>query len=278
MTTADRAARRLFTLVSLAVCCAAGATAQPAANRAAAQPAASRAAAKPAASAAAAFDHSAFTALLGQIVASDGNVRYERLRERRAALDAYAASLAQADYERLPREAQLALLINAYNAFTLQLIVERYPLQSIMDIPAERRWDDRRWKLPMGVFSLNQIENELIRPRFTEPRIHFAVNCASIGCPPLAAEAYTGDRLDEQLAAAARRVHADPRWLRVDRKAGVVHLTKLYEWYGADFGADEGQRLAFAARYNAELKAALDAGEKLEIRWIEYDWALNAAR
>lgn len=261
MTMAYRAVRGVRALAPLACCWAACAAAQVTASRNAA-----------------AFDHSAFTAILSQIVASDGNVRYERLREQRPALDAYAASLAQADYERLPREEQLALLINAYNAFTLQLIVERYPLRSIMDIPAERRWDDRRWKLPMGVFSLNQIENELIRPRFAEPRIHFAVNCASIGCPPLAAEAYTGARLDAQLTAAAQRVHADPRWIRVDRKAGVVHLTKLYEWYGGDFGADDGQRLAFAARYNAELKAALDAGERLAIRWIDYDWSLNAAR
>jgi hypothetical protein len=94
------------------------------------------------------------------------------------------------------RNEKLALLINAYNAFTLKLIVERLPVQSILDIPAAERWDAVRWKVGGQVWSLKQIEHEQIRPKFTEPRVHFALVCAAVGCPPLRNEAYDASRLD----------------------------------------------------------------------------------
>ena len=181
------------------------------------------------------FDHSRLDALLRAHVDAEGLVDYAALGRESAALDAYLASLASAPFEELGRDEKLALLIDAYNAFTLRLILDHRPVASIKDIPSGKRWDDRRWTLAGETLSLNQIEHERIRPRFREPRIHFALVCAARSCPPLRAEAYVGQRLEAQLADQTRRVHSDERWVRFDPASGTLQLTKLYDWYGSDF-------------------------------------------
>ncbi|RMF70696.1 MAG: DUF547 domain-containing protein, partial [Planctomycetota bacterium] len=168
------------------------------------------------------------------------------------------------------------LLINAYNAFTLRLILENYPLKSIKDIPAPKRWSAKRWKVAGHVWSLNQIEHEQIRPKFREPRVHFALVCAAIGCPPLRSEAYVGARLDEQLADQTHYVHTHPRWFQFEPGGRIVRLTMLYDWYAADFKKVAGSVLEYAARHAPSLRAALDAGTKPKIRWLDYDWRLNS--
>ena len=146
------------------------------------------------------FDHARLDALLRAHVDSTGLVDYAGLSRESAALDAYLASLASAPFEELGRDEKLALLINAYNAFTHRLILDHRPVSSIKDIPSGKRWDDRRWRLAGEMVSLDQIEHERIRAAFREPRIHFALVCAARSCPPLRAEAYVGDRLEAQLA------------------------------------------------------------------------------
>ncbi|MHC5024676.1 MAG: VTT domain-containing protein [Planctomycetota bacterium] len=222
-----------------------------------------------------AFDHSTFDALLRAHVDDAGRVDYAGLKAQSTRLDQYIASLADAPFDRLGRDEKLALLINAYNAFTLRLILDHQPLESIKDIPASRRWSARRWNVAGNVWSLDQIEHEQIRPRFAEPRIHFALVCAAAGCPVLRQEAYVAARLEEQLHAQAIYAHTHDRWFRFDDEAGVVHLTKLYDWYGGDFRQVAGSELAYAARYVPELKSALDAGRTPRIRWLDYDWSLN---
>ena len=128
------------------------------------------------------FDHSDFDALLSEIVQGVGFVDYAGVQQRAERLDAYLARLAEAPYDELGRDAKLALWINAYNACTLKLIAERYPLASIKDIPAVERWDAVRWTVGGRTLSLNQIEHEQVRAHFREPRIHFALVCASVGC------------------------------------------------------------------------------------------------
>jgi len=181
------------------------------------------------------FDHSGLDALLRAHVDGKGYVDYEALRREGAALDAYLATLASAPFAEMGRDEKLALLINAYNAFTLRLILDHWPVASIQDIPSGKRWDDRRFRLAGETLSLNEVEHERVRPRFREPRIHFALVCAARSCPPLRAEAYVGARLEAQLADQARRVHSDGRWLRFDPASGTLHLTELYDWYGSDF-------------------------------------------
>ena len=224
------------------------------------------------------FDHARLDALLRAHVDGDGLVDYAGFASERAALDAYLASLASAPFYELGRDEKLALLLNAYNAFTLRLILEHRPLASIKDIPSGRRWDDRRWRLAGETLSLNQIEHERIRPRFQEPRVHFALVCAARGCPPLRAEAYVGARLEAQLADQARRVHSDKRWLRFDPASLTLHLTRLYDWYGSDFLQAASSVEEYVAAHDLSVRAALGAGRRVEIRWLPYDWSLNERR
>jgi len=224
------------------------------------------------------FDHSAFDALLRAHVSADGGfVDYDGLRGDAPALDAYIAALGEADLEALGRDERLALLVNAYNAFTLRLILDHYPIDSIKDIPAEQRWDAKRWALGAGVYSLNQIEHELIRPRFAEPRVHFALVCAAIGCPPLRAGAYTGAGIEAQLTEQARYVHANPRWFRLDTDNGKLLLTSLYDWYGGDFEQMASSIVAYAAQYSPELVRFINAGNEPRVEFLEYSWKLNSA-
>lgn len=219
-------------------------------------------------------DHGRLDALLRAHVSEGGWVDYRGLQRDAARLDRYLEELAAAPFDELGRDEKLALLINAYNAFTLKLILEHYPIDSIRSIPAERRWDAVRWRVGPHTWSLNEIEHEQVRPKFREPRIHLALVCAAVGCPPLRAEAYAADRLEEQLGDQARHVHTHPRWLRWDG-GDAIALTSLYKWYGGDFEQVAGSVLAFVARDVPALAARLEGGRPPEIRWLDYDWSLN---
>ena len=221
------------------------------------------------------FDHTAFDALLLSHVDSDGLVDYSGLASDGRALAEYVNALRAAPFENLGRDEKLALLINAYNAFTLQLIVEHYPLDSIQSIPSSDRWEAERWEIAGGRFSLDQIENVLIRANFREDRIHFALVCAALGCPKLRPQAYTGADIDEQLQRQVEEIHASERWFRYDEATGLVWLTQVYSWYSGDFVQLHGSILAAAGLYSPELKQALDAGTAVGVRWLPYDWALN---
>jgi hypothetical protein len=220
------------------------------------------------------FDHAALDALLREFVDDAGYVDYAGLREHRTDLQDYIRALAKGPFDGLGRDERLALLINAYNAFTLELILENAPLKSIRDIPSEQRWDAVRWNIGGQAYSLNQIEHEQIRPKFREPRIHFALVCAAVSCPPLRREAYTGERLDDQLEDQAHRTHHGERWLRYESGAGTIGLTSLYEWYRDDFEQVAGTILDYVARYREDL----EAGDQPKIRFLEYDWSLNDQR
>lgn len=206
----------------------------------------------------------------------DGRVDYGALKAAPGDLDAYLAVLADAPFGDLDRDGKLALLINAYNAFTLKLMIDHGPVASIQDIPAGERWDAERWTLGGRTVSLTAIEHEELRTKFVEPRVHFAINCASVGCPPLRGEAYVPERLDAQLEDQARTIHGDVRWLRVQHNSALkhhtVHLTRLYLWYADDFAQVDGTPLAFASRWVPEL------GEgRWEIAWLDYDWSVNGS-
>ncbi len=225
------------------------------------------------------FDHSAFDALLQQYVNDKGGVDYAGLQEKRDDLQAYIDRLAKAPFDDLGRDEKLTLLINGYNAFTLELILEYYDngqLASIKGIASEKRWDDQRWEIAGKTVSLNQIEHELVRPNFKEPRIHWALVCAAVGCPPLRNEAYTASRLEEQLAGQANYVHSHDKWYRLDQADNAVYLTQLYNWYGGDFEQVAGSVLDYVADFDPTLNQMLGSGTAPRIRWLDYDWALNS--
>ena len=224
-------------------------------------------------------DHSAFDELLKKHVDADGWVDYEGFKTDSDTLDQYIKSLGEAPIKELGRNHRLATLINAYNAFTIKLILDHQPLNSINDIPPEHRWDALRWKLGDEMYSLSQIEHERIRPHFKEPRIHFAVVCAAVGCPPLRNEAYAFDRLEEQLEEQAQYVHDHKTWFQfTGGEEAKVKLTRLYKWYGGDFKQAAKTELKYAAQYSKELKSYLsnEDNAKPAQEWLEYDWSLNS--
>jgi hypothetical protein len=222
------------------------------------------------------FDHSAFDTLLQRYVDADGWVDYIGLKTNVAELDQYLESVAAAPLEAMGRDAKLALLINAYNASTLKLILDHQPINSIQDIPDEERWDAVRWNIGGNLWSLNQIEHEQIRPKFVEPRVHFALVCAALSCPPLRNEAFTTTRLEQQLQKQAQYVHDHATWFKYDPDASTASLTKLYSWYGDDFTQVAGSPLEFASRYSPPLERTLADGMTPAIEWLPYEWDLNS--
>lgn len=224
------------------------------------------------------FDHSLFDQVVKEHVDADGWVNYSAMSKNTEKLDAYMASLAAAPFDELSRDEKLTLLINAYNAFTLRLILDHWDdgkLQSINDIPASKRWKATRWTLAGETVSLNDIEHKRIRPNFKEPRIHFALVCAAVGCPKLRNDAYLAGRLDAQLDDQMRYSHTHDRWFRYDVKANHLELTKLYKWYGDDFKQQAGSVLNYVSSYSDELKKAIESGESPRVRYLDYSWKLN---
>jgi len=226
-------------------------------------------------------------------------VDYTALRRSRAGLDAVVAEFAgpAADEERAwPREQRLAFWINAYNACTLRAIVDHYPIQSSWLTLLPRNsirqidgvWTTLTWRAAGRTLTLDDIEHRILRPEFKEPRVHFAVNCASAGCPPLAAEPYRGATIDAQLDAAARRYLASEHGLRIDR--GTLRVSKILQWYGEDFVARfapdapagparvEQAIRAVVETFGPPEAAALARTKSVRVRFLDYDWSLNDAR
>jgi len=250
----------------------------------------------PASSANAAFDHShsAFDALLQQhvVLISDGTasqVDYAAFQRKRPALQSYLAELAAVtpqQYGNFRKSEKLAFLINAYNAYTVEFILTRYPdIQSIRDLGSlfSNAWKKRLFPLLGEKRTLDEIEHEMIRKPgdFDDPRIHMAVNCASIGCPALRDEAYVAQRLDAQLDGAVESFLRDSSRNRADEKA--LRVSKIFDWYAEDFEKHSGSVAAWLAQYasqlsdDPEIQSAVTAGS-LRIRYLDYDWALNDLR
>jgi hypothetical protein len=248
-----------------------------------------------------AFDttHAAWTALLrkhvrvlrgGQATA----VSYAGFAADRAALKAYLDSLSvlpPAVFAAWPKAERQAFLTNAYNAFTVELILTRYPeLKSIKDLGSllSSPWKPKWIALLGAKASLDDIEHAMLRKRgdYDDPRVHFAVNCASIGCPALREEAFVAARLDAQMDEQALRFMSDRTRNRWNAQRQRLELSKIFDWYGEDFRLGHrgiASLPAFAARYADQLADApadrerIRAG-KADIAFADYDWSLNDAR
>ena len=248
-----------------------------------------------------AFDHShaAWSALLKKhVVLIDGGrgsqLRYAGMAADRSALKAYTDTLSAvsaAGFGAFSKPQQMAFLINAYNAFTVELVLTRYPkLASIRDLGSllSNPWKPKFIKLLGAEMSLDNIEHDTLRARgrYDDPRIHFAVNCASIGCPMLREEAFVGDKLEAQLEEQARRFMGDRSRNRYNTSTGKLELNKIFDWYGDDF--KQGHRgisslASFAARH-ADLLSDSPGdrdklrGQQVEVTFLDYDWKLNDVR
>lgn len=192
-------------------------------------------------------------------------MNYKGLKSDKAALDAYCLSLSENPVQDdWAKEEKMAYWINAYNAFTLKLVVDNYPTKSILNFDGGKTWDVRRIKLGEKKYSLNNIENDILRPQYQDPRIHFALNCAAKSCPPLWNRAYTAENLDTALETRSRAFINDANFNQISTNRAQV--SKIFEWYASDFG----DLKKFLNRYSdTQLKPTAT------VKFNEYDWALN---
>jgi hypothetical protein len=230
-------------------------------------------------------DHGLFSAVLAAHV-QEGRVNYETLRSD-PRLPRYLEQLAAIDPDALSPTDQLALWLNAYNAYTLKLIVDRQPATSIKEIGRggiilgsilkTTAWDIRFAVVGGKTHTLNEIEHEIIRRQFKDSRVHFALNCASGSCPLLRPEAYDAGKLDAQLEDQAQQFLGDNSRNRFDLATRTAWLSPIFSWYQKDFGADERTTLLAAARYAPEeARRAIEADPAAwRIKYLAYDWSLN---
>jgi hypothetical protein len=249
------------------------------------------------------FSYEPFASTLLDHVTMRDMVDYAGLSGNRADLDTFVASLATLDpavYDGWDPDEQIAFWINAYNALTLRAVVDHYPIQpswfrsflypedSIRQIPGV--WTDLRFDILGKKRTLDEIEHEILRRRFDEPRIHMALVCAAKGCPPLRWEPYTGEKLDGQLEDQTVRFLGRDENFVLDREGGRIGLSEVFRWFGDDFvsvyeprhdfeGRDPGERAALnfvALHLEGPDREFLKDGD-YEVDYLDYDWSLNDA-
>ena len=227
-------------------------------------------------------DHSLFTALLQAHVTDEGMVDYDAFAAS-GAFDEYLELLNRTDPASLSRNSQLALWLNAYNAWTIDLINlhdERESIRNInktLGLAIKGPWTQPLATVGGVTYTLDDIEHGIIRKEFDDPRIHFALVCAAVSCPPLRREAYIGTRLNDQLNDQSKRFLLEfPEKNRVNLDEGTVYLTKVFDWYARDFGKNDREIVKYLARFFPPgPERTLLASGKARIRFTDYDWALN---
>jgi hypothetical protein len=207
----------------------------------------------------------------------DGLVDYASFKAEHPKLKEYLAYLGGINPDELSREDAFAFYINLYNAATIDLVLENYPgIDSIKDIGGffGNPWKIRFIALKGKKVHLDHVEHEILRPTFKDPRLHFAVNCASLGCPPLHADPFEGERLDTTLDELTRRNMADPAHTRLE--GDDLYVSKVFDWFGEDWGEKE-DKIAFVRKYSPPRQAAeIDRlGSRLDLKYSHWDWTLN---
>jgi len=231
-------------------------------------------------------DHSAWDELLRKYVDEDGMVAYRHWHASKsdiAKLESYLKTLSTASTTaRTSREAQLAFWINAYNAVTIRGILREYPTSSIRNHTAKllgyNIWKDLQLYVGGQPYCLNQIEHEILR-EMAEPRIHFAIVCASIGCPRLLNEAYVAEALDKQLETNSRDFFRRSQNFRYDERNRRFYLSSILDWFGDDFGQDQAERLRTISKWLPN-ESAQRAAQRNAVRvsFLDYNWNLNEQR
>ncbi|WP_345795472.1 DUF547 domain-containing protein [Algoriphagus sp. CAU 1675] len=220
--------------------------------------------------------HQIWDGLLRKHVSSDGKVNYKGFIQDRAELEKYLDLLSQnaPDRKNWSKNQQLAYWINAYNAFTLKLIVDNYPTKSIRDLGPKLKipllndvWHYEFFQIGGQKSSLDEIEHSILRKEFDEPRIHFAINCASVSCPPLLNEAFVPEKLESQLDRVARAFINDP--IRNKISPENLNLSSIFSWFKGDF-TKKGSLVDFLNQYS-KVKILASA----DISYLDYNWDLN---
>ncbi len=229
---------------------------------------------------AAGFDHSIFDRVLNTHVNNQGLVDYNGIAGDQS-FKRYMASLKTAQTDSMSRNGQLAFWINAYNAVTIDKVIKWKPKKSVRETFVPGVWTGtkffttREHTVAGKQLSQDDIEHEILRKQLKEPRIHFAIICASSGCPPLPRSAYTEDNVQAKLEEETRKYINSARGTQIDSAKNVLHLSKLFDWFAGDFEYKSGSVLDFIKPYLNE-SALTFVEQKPKIKWLEYNWALNA--
>ena len=223
-----------------------------------------------------AADRQIYADLLKKYVKQE-RVDYQGLKTEEQRLDRYLKTLEKTDSGKLSRKEAFAFYINVYNAWTVKLILTGYPgVKSIKDLGSllKSPWKKKICRVDGTIRTLDYIEHEILRPRFKDPRVHFAINCAAASCPPLRSEPYEGETLERQLNDSAQAFINDPK--RNYLEGNKLYASKIFKWFAADFNDDV---VGFFIKYSQnDFKQRLEALKgKIKVKYLHYDWSLNGA-
>lgn len=219
-------------------------------------------------------NHEIWAKLLGKYV-KPGGVDYAGFKKEEERLDQYLKMLENTDPEKLPRREQYAYYINAYNAWTIKLILSGYPgVESIKDFGSilQSPWQKKWVRVNGNVITLDHVEHDILRPRYKDPRVHFAINCSAVSCPPLRPEPYLADILDQQLDDSTRSFINDANSHRLE--GNTLYVSRIFKWFSEDFNGDA---LGFYLQYaEGDLKEKLTRQkDNIQVKYLHYDWSLN---
>ena len=219
-------------------------------------------------------NHEIWADLLEKYI-TPGGVNYTGFKTEEGRLDQYLKVLEDTNPEKLSRNEQYAYYINAYNAWTIKLILSGYPgVKSIKDFGTifKSPWEKKWVRINGKVITLDDVEHNILRPRFRDPRVHFAINCSAASCPPLRPEPYLGHTLDQQLDDSTRSFVNDAKSYRLE--GSTLYVSRIFKWFSEDFNEDA---LGFYLQYaDGDLKEKL-TGQKdnIQVKYMHYDWSLN---
>jgi len=210
----------------------------------------------------------------------DGLVNYKAIKKQPEALNSYIDLLSKVDeatFNKWSKDEQLAYLINIYNAVTIKLVADNYPVKSIKDIDKE---GEGPWKLKVvnlfsGKISLDSLEHEIIRKDYNEPRIHFALVCAAIGCPKIPNKSFIASKLDQQLDERARLFLSEKDINFIDKDQKVIYLSPIFDWFMDDFKRNSNSVISYIQNYFPRSDIQNIDLSRFKIKYTEYDWGLN---
>ena len=213
------------------------------------------------------LSHSSWDALLSSHVTSEGKVDYDGFKSDISKLDNYLKLIGDNEAKTGWSQAEKkAFWLNAYNAWTIKLVLERYPVNSIKDV-STKPWDKRFIKIGANTHTLNDIENKIIRRQFKDARIHFAINCAAISCPKLSSKAFTWLNVEKELDRLTKAFFETDNVKLVEKSA---QLSKIFEWYADDFIQESESVLNFVEKYSG-----MTFHPKVKVSYLDYNWKLN---
>ncbi len=225
---------------------------------------------------AASFSHDLFDQVLQEHVDAEGQVNYTKLKANPEKLEKYLDLLAVAKPTELSYNAQLAFWVNAYNALVIKGAVDNYPTTSVRKIKWFGGFFYRlKFQVAGKTYTLNQIEHDIIRTEFVDPRIHFILVCASSSCPPIENSAFSAEDIEERLETATFNFIQEPENIRLDRAKRRVYLSKIFKWYETDFYEGYDGVADFLADYLPAEAADLLLAENVKFHYLDYDWTLN---